>query len=122
MKVLHVGLVCFCNHLILHFFFLHISSFHYNLISISAHTHSDNYYSANCYIIYDLRREIIGMGKKHANFYLFDLSFEASVCSLVVTPTVRHTRLGHPSVTHLALLHNDLHLSLAFISSSLTHY
>lgn len=118
MKVSHVGLVCFCNHLILHIYILHISGFHYNLISISAHTHSHNYhinFSANCYIIYDLSKGIIGIGKTHANVYLFDSSFEAGACFLVVTPTIWHTRLGHPSVAHLALLHIMICTCLQFL-------
>ena len=106
---------------------LFVSLFTFNLLSVSALTHSHNCcvnFISNSCLIQDLTQCLtIGKGRRQNSPYYLELGIDQcnSVlsCSVFSKNDIWHSRLGHPSHVKLKILHNDLHMpnSLSSLSS-----
>lgn len=92
-----------------------VPDFSYNLISVSALTTSNSCqvsFTHNSCIIEDISKAMqIGIGKRFGNLYILDLAFPCttfSSCNSIVSSTLWHSRLGHPSFDKLKLLSSTL--------------
>lgn len=116
----YTGTVYLSDSLILKFF-LHIPSFHFNLINVSTllcdNDCSAHFFLDNCFLQACSQDLMIGKGELHHNMYILNsqsliptVSILPFCGSLSVDGSLWHQRLGDPSLVKLRLLSGTLSL------------